>query len=106
MVLSNHGRTLLWYSSNPVFCLRIGSPIGLGDFLTAYIAIGSLEGFSSTTSFCGLALADAAWAAECEGDLIGTGWCTSCCLIDRGAGPFFMKKLLPAAAAAAAAAAP
>ena len=57
------------------------------------------------TSFCGLTLADAAWAADRDGDLIGVGWCTSCCFIGRGGGPFFATDLVPAVAATAAAAA-
>jgi len=56
------------------------------------------------TSFCGLTLADAAWAADWDGDLIEVGWCTSCCFIGRCGDPFFAKDLVPAAAATAAAA--
>jgi hypothetical protein len=57
------------------------------------------------TSFCGLVLADAALAADRDGDLIEVGWRTSCCFIRRGGGPFFATDLVPAAAATAAAAA-
>jgi hypothetical protein len=73
MLLSKYGRPVPFPSSTSAFRWRMGSPIGSGESVNGYIAVGSLEPFSNTTSFCGLALADAARAADWEGDLIGTG---------------------------------
>jgi hypothetical protein len=100
MVVSKVGPSLPPSCSNSAVCWRRGAST---DFPCACIAIRSPDVLLDTTSFCGLALADAAWAAEWEAGLIGRGRFKSSCLTGWVAAPFFTKDLLPAAVAAAAA---
>ena len=89
IVLSKVDLPLPRSCSNSIVCLRID------DFAE------SPDVLSDTTSFCGLALADATCAAERDVDLIRGDRIKSSCSIGWVAAPFFTKDLAPATAAAA-----